>query len=434
MVASNSPSETVTNQASTPIPPPIVAATGKTYQIFRVVPYMFLTIVGIFYAAGFLVVSSYLNSYGIRYSADEFWRARYIHIGFWCLSITILGVGTPLALSFIRLHWPKDSGSVITTRLGMFILLFLLWNFEAFILAFSMLTRRTHEADKPPGLIYLLALLVITILGIVVSRHFRNKIAESSDDKKETTKTIFPNIGVTFYFSDRKEAAIWVGKLILIGLSIVVAFLDVMIARPYFGMLGEMFKYQGEPLVFLLGCHFLLWFLPHRMFVISMKMNMTESVKIGAWGICFLLALPLLYVTIIAFSIGIYPYIPAMRGGGDYTDVAHVVAYLSNARVVGEFPFIEETSDTMQVRSPNARTPGSTQLTEREGGIHTKPLIVIEETPSDIFVALPDDADGPYAWRRKRKNRPVVYRLSRENIRFLRIVQPPSAEMTPPEK
>src|SRR5664279_2307027 len=53
-------------------------------DLSRTIPYWFLALVGLIYASGFVVVSTFLETYGLREVGTDFWKARYIHIGFLC--------------------------------------------------------------------------------------------------------------------------------------------------------------------------------------------------------------------------------------------------------------------------------------------------------------------------------------------------------------
>ena len=59
----------------------------------RAIPYWFLAIVGLIYAAGFLIVVTHLGTFGIRDVGGEVWKARDIHIGVlgFVFPITIMG-------------------------------------------------------------------------------------------------------------------------------------------------------------------------------------------------------------------------------------------------------------------------------------------------------------------------------------------------------
>src|SRR5262249_11252582 len=80
------------------------------------------------------------------------------------------------------------------------------------------------------------------------------------------------------------------------------------------------------------------------------------------------LELPLIYLNILTFAYRIYPYIPAGRGGGDYT--------------------IERMATlVLDQQFTNAIPP--TLLTNEAHIVETKPVYVLHQTPATIVVALP---------------------------------------------
>ncbi|HEX7722432.1 MAG TPA: hypothetical protein VF397_09750 [Pyrinomonadaceae bacterium] len=73
---------------------------GKS--IVELIPQYILTAIGVIYAAGFLVMLSFLDRFGIRDPGNR--KIRYIHIGILCLAFPIILNGTIFALSHLILH------------------------------------------------------------------------------------------------------------------------------------------------------------------------------------------------------------------------------------------------------------------------------------------------------------------------------------------
>jgi hypothetical protein len=154
-----------------------------------------------------------------------------------------------------------------------------------------------------------------------------------------------------------------------------------------------------------------------------------QQTHIITFAIC--ITLPLYYLSLMAFSASVFSYIPATRGGGDYTVGPAVVITLKPG-------FVPDSSmkDILEqeVRfTPDAPTgvalggsdkKGQVGTTERpdaeKSGWRTRPCILIEETSTGVFVAAPDDGGGPEAWRRLQSNRPTVTAISREMIAAVR--------------
>src|ERR1035441_9433607 len=69
-------------------------------DLSRTIPYWFLAFVGLIYASGFLVVSDFLETYGLRDAGAELWKTRYIHIGVFCLMATVI----PNAVTYLLIQ------------------------------------------------------------------------------------------------------------------------------------------------------------------------------------------------------------------------------------------------------------------------------------------------------------------------------------------
>jgi len=95
---------------------------------------------------------------------------------------------------------------------------------------------------------------------------------------------------------------------------------------------------------------------------------------------------------LVPFSHSVFLYIPATRGGGDYTTSAGVTIDLKHQSV------------------PSG--PGA-----------TKEMVLIEETSTGVYVANPDDAGGPKEWRKCRINRPDVHFYGYDCISHIRYAQ-----------
>jgi hypothetical protein len=67
-------------------------------DLSRTIPYWFLALVGTIYASGFLVVSTFLETYGLREVGTELWKSRYIHIGVFCLILPAVTNAVPYLL------------------------------------------------------------------------------------------------------------------------------------------------------------------------------------------------------------------------------------------------------------------------------------------------------------------------------------------------
>jgi hypothetical protein len=109
-----------------------------------------------------------------------------------------------------------------------------------------------------------------------------------------------------------------------------------------------------------------------------------------------LIALPLLYISILSFAHTVYPYIPYEKGGGDYTE---------NPPVYFNFNLNGATRSGIPGGVPS-------EVVSNNG---LSNLIVLDLNSSSVFVANTNDAGGPGSWRTP-TNRPRVFEIRRENI------------------
>ncbi len=108
------------------------------------------------------------------------------------------------------------------------------------------------------------------------------------------------------------------------------------------------------------------------------------------------LILSLLYISILSFSRFIFPYIPATKGGGDYSESLPVHLTFKSIRSPmssGEYIVPEEVQWKNDLNC----------------------LIVLDANASLMFLADRYDSAGPDSWRSTSK-RPVVYAIKVDNI------------------
>jgi hypothetical protein len=96
------------------------------------------------------------------------------------------------------------------------------------------------------------------------------------------------------------------------------------------------------------------------------------------------------YFAILSFARNIYPYIPAVKGGGDYT-MSHPVQLAFDVGASNSIP--------QYVRNEN----------------QSNHLILLDANSSCIFLATTNDAGGPEKWR-STTNRPTVFEIRREAV------------------
>lgn len=107
---------------------------------------------------------------------------------------------------------------------------------------------------------------------------------------------------------------------------------------------------------------------------------------------CIIFAL--YYLSVLAFALRVYPYIPVLKGGGDYVNTPNVILCFQEANAKLVLPEV--------MAEPNS-----------QACLRSKPVQLIEETSTSIFIADPNDG-GPEAWRVGTK--PQVIEIRRDRI------------------
>ena len=101
----------------------------------------------------------------------------------------------------------------------------------------------------------------------------------------------------------------------------------------------------------------------------------------------------LYFLAINSFALGLYNFIPAAKGGGDFRTGRVIIRFNAN---------------------DNLPLP-STWITGKDQNVlSTKSLVFIEGTSTAVYVADPDENMGPRNWRRSVRDRPSVMEVKRD--------------------
>lgn len=332
----------------------------------------FIPAVGIVYATGFLVVLTFLETYGIRESGMEFWKGRYIHIGIIVLALPVIFNCTFYPLWIIRAERVAKPEIKITPPRILEIVLLLL-NLQVACFVVIMFFRRAYS-----GFGSLFWIFILTIFGILGTVGLK-RLLEWAKQSKTINET------VVVYSR-------W-------ALIIIIGIFDIGLLRAFREIIDEMLEFHTGSLILLLLLVFLLGLIP---VIVSHYLNkyFAEHLEKSANALRILtisIIAPLVYFHILAFSYVIYPYVPASRGGGDYTTADKTVLVFKKEISVSGFKEILDT----QLKS---------------GEMQSIPLIVISETSGSLFAAIPKEAGGPEAWRKNFTNRPRVFEIAKDRL------------------
>jgi hypothetical protein len=350
-------------------------------------PEWFLAVAGLIYATGFLVVFTFFARLGIREAGTEFFKVKYVHVGILCLIIPALTAISIYALSYMsRIEVEKkNQGLVADIHISL----------PSVVLTLNLIgTFYMYVMFSPPGYFRTRAHLIplifgITLFGLTAVQQLTRKgfvvFIGRSADKVRRISVKPETIG---------SALRWILCLA------VVVFLDRYSFRGLGHDLWEMFSGNMHVtngggyvfLAFVLVMLFLFWRVSRRS-----RMIVDHKLKVALWASGLSLMFATFYICVLSFSYSVYPYIPAERGGGSYVDSSEVVLTFQGS-------------------------PGVLPVDLLESGSKSKPLLIIEETSTSVYVANPKDAGGPVEWRRG--GRPDVIAIRREIVNSIEYKKP----------
>jgi hypothetical protein len=293
-------------------------------QFARTVPYWFLAIIGLIYASGFVVVTTHLERYGIRDVGTEIWKSRYIHIGVLSLVFPVMIVGTIYGLLYfylLRKEEPKnperpDYSVLLLVSQGVasgFVFLMLELAFYCFV--------TLSRASVPPSprdvtgqlLKMMLGGVAGTVLAGIIDRHWwKHRLVLRS----------------TAVF--RWAVAIWVGWWFF------------KTGAYYWDLVREMWRCRGHALGLMTG--FLL-VIGYMLFALGKRWaELPAQRRRVALLLAICLIGPMYYLSLMGFAFSLFAYVPAVRGGGDYTVSPLVTVSLKTGSVLPRARVVEETS------------------------------------------------------------------------------------------
>ncbi len=365
------------------------------------IPEWFLAIAAVVYASGFLVVFTFQGMWGLQAAGLEFFRIKYLHAGFLC-NLPLLIVGVPIygTLRIRQLGSQTYRGApelpVTWTTAIAFV------NYLVFLYGVYMFVPRKHIEGHFGA--FAMPYIFCFIIAMVIVQ-----IAEQlahADVKTSGAKTILQRITLWIHKDEGREKTVLKTirgtRYALFWFSVAANIYALIEGRTLF---WEAFGGRGRTshsgmwvfLLFMLAGGLMLWRLdardselkeaekPHHHSHLALRSHLWVT------GLSTTLAFYCLYV--LAFAYTVYPYIPAERGGASYVDSPSVSVSILK---------------TAQQTIPSGLSGDCSK------GVCLLPLLVIvEETPSYLYVANPRDG-AAMKWRRG--DVPEIYALRQDSV------------------
>jgi hypothetical protein len=332
-------------------------------------PQWFIPIIGFIYATGFLLVITFFDQFGLRESSGDFFKIKYLHVGilFWLLPLILMA---PLYSAYLMSCFRKDNennagnGSYTLNTPTVLLSVNLLFVFYIFAVFAPQGYISKHELIIP-------IMFTVTIVGITFIRMIIQKLAIAW--------------GLTHRHSDDFQRYAKWGLLLFI-----VVFLDWYALYDTLDFIWEVFWSGKYVFLFFLTAVIIAERTRDR---IQQMKDWRQQYALQVIAVCLIIAT--YYLSVLMFAIRLYPYIPVSKGGGDYVDAPNVM--LCFQEVNAKFILPELLS------SPH-----------HNECIKSRPLQIIEESSTSVFVADPDDAGGPKEWRTGKK--PKVYEVRKDKV------------------
>lgn len=349
-----------TNSEATPVKP-----TPESFlvKLLQVLPALLAAIIGIVYAAGYLIEFSYINSLGIRGAGAESFKAKYIYVGLLCLQFPVSAMIIVLCFFGIARQMklqqqPEKLDKVKAYTPSILLLLNLFFSFYILIL-FSR-AGLFHEHFKLITLLF-----IIVLVGLVIARGAEVKVRSHLNKKPKVAK-LLRIIGINNGHWDFVWSSVrWLIFLTSVGLTIY-------IFRSIWGLIYEML-YEGGffHYTFILLIGLMLWRFERRG---------KDYAELGLCkpfftiGIC--ITITLMYLSVLLFAYRVYPFIPLSRGGGDFTNEKPVV-------LTFERKYVDAIPDDLHKGNINA--------------IKSDPVYILYEDSSSFYVTKDMDTSS---WRK----------------------------------
>jgi hypothetical protein len=156
------------------------------------------------------------------------------------------------------------------------------------------------------------------------------------------------------------------------------------------------------------------------LFILNLKLRgpkIPAGQRTIAWILSAFIALPMYYISLTAFAVSLFPYIPATRGGGDYTVYRKVTISLKTADTtesVSQSPECAQAVGGISPKRARVARETSQKRTQVSGGKSVIRGIVVEETSTAVYVA--DENWKPECSRRDPWIIPELRAISRDQI------------------
>jgi len=373
--------------------------------VFSHAPAWFAVALALAYATGFLVVSTYLGSFGIPESTSEFLRIKYLQVGlYFLLFFGSMVVFVVLWLRAVGKRKSSPSSSQQPTVPAP----------ETLEPASSETATKKEGAaeDAAKTQRYLIPVWMILVLVVYVTVGFAEPSQTGRQSLPWVGGLIFASFGLAAMvyslqrrLSKRNPDFHLVAKGVYVGLLAFEIWLGWNVVSPFKEKLGDFLRLQWQMLLILLGFMLVLVFLSYR--AVFPRPEFSKEEHLGYMWLRAALVLPIYYLSVLTFAYCIYPFVSESKAGGYFAESGFVKLTIrqpeSKQTVVASPQTVKSSSRGKAVMRPiDARPPLDVLPQElmESGLLSSKALVLIEANSTSVFVADPNDpasslAGGP---------------------------------------
>lgn len=344
------------------------------FNFVRIFGKLFVPIVGLVYATGFLIVFTFLNRYYGLQDTGSLVKAKYLYVGamyYICLLVIIVPIYAIFYHNaFVRKLKNLQKGRKLNKdhlefiknyNVGIYlpaVSTLLVWLVTFYIIAFfapgSMV--QDHYWLLLGHFIPIFAMSVIIEIGRFLRSKFKLRL-ENYENK-----------------------AFWC----FFGLMLALFIIDIFALSEVFNKIFKIMENGGIFFIFLISCLGIYFYR-----IIRYNDNIPfEKLRVCNWAVQCSFMFTIYFFSILSFSVFIFSHIPSNKGGGDYNYSPNIA--ITFKKDVNPYPLIDCNSNISC----------------------SKPLKMVEETANSIFVIEKKDLDGKIP-------KPRIYEIKRDNIALI---------------
>lgn len=360
----------------------------------RTVTELFAIVASATYASGFLVMTVFMDRFGITAPGD-FLRIRYLQVGILFFLFPAIVI-VPIFLYFsLRL---QAHSALQPHPVRLITPIFILSNVLLISYVFATFANPSYfyRHEWPIAVLYVWTLFGMTTARRLASRGHSTGVVALDAIIAKHIDPIFDLCRLSEFF---RVIAVQV-TFVVVAIAIDCWLLDWTPVKSIMAL--NLFKRSFF--------YYFLSILGSFVFVeryVAIQVRYEGRDRVLAWFFTLCLLAGLWYMSVYAFAYGIFPDIPVLKGGGNYATARSVEIYFKKDAC-------SDIPAAIISRPPNADPCAAV----RGEAVKSIPLKIIEQTAEFVFVADPN-VSNPQQWRLWKT--PTIYAVYREQIAGTRV-------------